>query len=63
MLTFAKFTTALLVAAQFASAEFVYDNTATMTAVDKLRALSSSIFANRDVEGSSANGTGAPEII
>jgi len=60
MTTIAKFTTALLVASQSATAGYVFDNSASMSAVDKLRGLSSTIFAH-EITGSSVNA--GPDII
>ena len=60
MFTITKFTTALLVASQFATADYVFDNTKSMSAVDKLRALSATVFGH-EITGSSVNA--GPDII
>ena len=60
MHTIAKFTTALLVTSQIAAADYVFNNTSSMSAVDKLRSLSSTIFGH-EVTGSSVNA--GPDII
>ena len=60
MHTIPKFTTALLVASQSAAADYVFNETASVSAVNKLRTLSSTVYGH-EVTGSNVNA--GPAII